>query len=132
MLLYAQLRSSHWHRETITNVSKGPSAGITHKSFVEQRDEVLWMVFLLVYKLEDKLEDIVEGIQDCPSVNFWDLKSCKPGKKYPGEVGKHLRFLEDSNREPMKQKQLDNIWRFLNGALRELKELIYNLLPKKG
>jgi hypothetical protein len=120
------------HRETIANMSKGSGAGITHKGFAERRDEALRTVFPLAYKSEDELSDVVKGTQDCPGVHFWHSKSFKPGEKYPGEVGKRLRFLEDLNGEPMKQKRLDDIRRFLNGAFRELKELMHDLLPKKG
>ncbi|KAM6491491.1 hypothetical protein JOM56_013060 [Amanita muscaria] len=119
--------------ETITNMSsKGSTASIGRKSFAERRNEALRTVFSLAYKSEDELSDIVEGIQDYPGVNFWRSKSFKTNVKYPGEVGKRLRFLEDMNGEPMKQKRLDEIRRFLNGAFRELKELMYDLLPKKG
>ncbi|KAM6491928.1 hypothetical protein JOM56_012566 [Amanita muscaria] len=119
--------------ETITNMSsKGSTASIGRKSFAERRNEALRTVFSLAYKSEDELSDIVEGIQDYPGVNFWRSKSFKTNVKYPGEVGKRLRFLEDMNGEPMKQKRLDEIHRFLNGAFRELKELMYDLLSKKG
>jgi hypothetical protein len=132
MLLYALSQSSHLHRETIANMSKGPGISITHKSFAERRNEALRTVFPLAYKSEEEFPDIVNRKQECPGVNFWHSRSFKPGGKYPGEVGKRLRFLEDLNGEPMKQKRLDDIRRFLNGAFRELKEIMDDLLPKKG
>lgn len=114
-------------------MSKSSATGtITHKSFLEQCNEALQVVFPLAYKSEDELSDIIRGIQDCPGIQFWNPKSFKINARNPGEVGKRLCFLEDMNGDPMKQKHLDEIRRFLNNAFRELKGLMYDLLPKKG
>ena len=108
------------------------SAPGTKMSFAGRREEALRTAFPLAYKSEDELSGIVDPIGEDSGLNFWAAGSFKPGREYPGKVAKRLRFLEDENGVPMTQKRLDVIRRFLSGAFKELKELMYELLPKKG
>ncbi|KAK2466627.1 hypothetical protein APHAL10511_000885 [Amanita phalloides] len=117
--------------DTITNMSSKHSTP-GKAGFAGRREEALRTAFPLAYKSEDELSGIVDPIGDDSGLNFWATGSFKPGREYPGKIAKRLRFLEDENGEQMTQKRLDVIRRFLSGAFKELKELMYELLPKRG
>ncbi|KAM6496517.1 hypothetical protein JOM56_006990 [Amanita muscaria] len=127
---HQEKRERHF-TETITNMGSKYSAP-SKMSFAGRRDEALRTAFPLAYKSEDELSDIVDHIQNHPGLNFWATGSFKQSHEYSGTVAKRLRFLEDENGVPMTKKRLDVIRKFLSGAFRELKELMYDLLPKKG
>ncbi|KAM6490813.1 hypothetical protein JOM56_013776 [Amanita muscaria] len=127
---HQEKRERHF-TETITNMGSKHSAP-GKMSFVGRREEALQTAFPLAYKSEDELSGIVDPIGEDSALNFWAAGSFKPGREYPGKVAKRLRFLEDENGVPMTQKRLDVIRKFLSGAFKELKELMYELLPKKG
>ncbi|KAK2462983.1 hypothetical protein APHAL10511_005035 [Amanita phalloides] len=108
--------------DTITNMSSKHSAP-GKAGFAGRCEEALQTAFPLAYKSEDELSGIVDPIGDDSGLNFWATGSFKPSREYPGKIAKRLHFLEDENREPMTQKHLDVIRRFLSGAFKELKEL---------
>lgn len=119
--------------ETIANMGINTTArnSVTAgKTWTEQRTDALRMVFPLAFKSCDEDSDIVEDHEDYPGVKYWTMGSFDANRENPGVVSnKRLRFLEDENGKPMTQRRLDEMRKFLNGAFKELKELMYPMPP---